>query len=503
MLGKKMLVSVIALAAVCYGAFGAINRGGTLKSQPGSTGAKVSSQQNTGTATVTTGSRMATLPGLNNISTKPKLPSSASAAQVGDLKDKLDQLAQDVADLANAGVDEGAVRDIITSELNTKDYATKPYVDTADNTKLNTSDFENQFDTRAAAKHLVDESALSSYAKTADVYDKDTVDSKMAAIKPSASIRYDETTGDLQYQDSDNAWQTFANRADFAGADGKSIELQKTDNAIQWRVKGTDTWEDLVGLDEITGAAGTVDADQLEQAVNAAIEGKNLATKTDLNDYVDTTTYNSDKTATDNKITQLTSAVGSAQATAETALSTAQGKVDAATFNAYKDTVSSNLATKANASDLNAYVTNESLPGKMNDWADTQTKLATKAELAAVESGTDQETLTGIINDVVSNNYVSNTALSSYQQEVTSALAAKADNSDVLPKDIKFSKREIEGVNYFILEDLVGNLIAKLAPVDELKGDDGQTPCTSITFEEDTEYTGTDGTRYNVICVTD
>ena len=291
MLKNKIMVSVIAVAAGFGPAFGAASlrtgdRAGSLRVTPAVTTVKTGG---TGTATTTTntatslsGGRMATLPGPTNISTKPKLPSSASAASVADLKNKLDQLAQEISDLANAGVDEGAVRDIIDSELAGKNYATVPYVDTADSAKLDTDEFANKFDTRVTEKQLVDETALAAHA-----YTKPEVDGIVAAIKPSAAIRYDESTGDLQYQDSNDSWTTFANKSDFAGTDGKNIELQKTDNAIQRRVKGSgENWQDLVSLDEITGATGTTGADACEPKYSSAItaDGDTRVTITCVND---------------------------------------------------------------------------------------------------------------------------------------------------------------------------------------------------------------------------
>ena len=304
MSNKKLIASAIAMIAGLGTAFGAASlrtgdRAGSIKVTPAVATVKAGTQNaSTANTTATSGGRMATLPGPTNISTKPKLPSAASAAQVGDLKDKLDQLAQDVADLANAGVDEGAVRDIINSELANKDYATHPELNAVDSAK----------------------------------YNKDIVDEKIGAIKPTAEIHYDSTSGNLQYKDADGSYKTFANRSDFAGADGadgKNIELQKTDDAIQWRVQGSnDTWTDLVALDDIKGADGTVDGQQLADAVSAAIDNADLASKTDLNNYVDKSTYNQDKTVTDGKIT-------TAQTAAENALSVANSKLDKDTADTY------------------------------------------------------------------------------------------------------------------------------------------------------------------------
>lgn len=289
MLGKKKFVSVVAMAS-CMGAVFAAGsavaavpgRAGSLRVQPGVTGSRSVSSSSVATPTVSSEpSRMATLAGMNNLGAKPKLPSGASAAAVADLQDKLSELSADVDALRNAGVDEGAVRDILDSELANKNYATVPYVDDADSAKLAKDEFESKFDTRADEKKLVDEAKLA-----AETYTKGQVDDKVAGIKPTAAIRYQESTGDLQYQDSNDTWTTFANKADFAGADGKNIELQKTTSAIQWRVKGSgEAWTDLVSLDEITGAAGTVDQAQLESTVNAAISGANLASKADLDEY--------------------------------------------------------------------------------------------------------------------------------------------------------------------------------------------------------------------------
>ena len=39
------------------------------------------------------------------------------------------------------------------------------------------------------------------------------------------------------------------------GADGKTVEVRKTDSAVQWRYEGEE-WQDLVALSDITGPAG-------------------------------------------------------------------------------------------------------------------------------------------------------------------------------------------------------------------------------------------------------
>ena len=252
MFGKKLVVSVIALTVGAGVAIGASTaRSGSLRVNPTTQSAKTVSTSAPAATTTSASSRMATLPGINYTGTKPKLPSAASAATVADLKDKLNDLAADVAALQNAGVDENAVRDIIDSELANKDYATHPELNAVD-----------------AAK-----------------YDKETVDDKIAGINPTAEIR---TQGDdLQYKKSDGSWETFAHKSDFAGADGKNIELQKTSTEIQWKTEGApeSAWQRLVGLDEIKGADGTVDAQQLANAVNAAISDANLLDKNTADNY--------------------------------------------------------------------------------------------------------------------------------------------------------------------------------------------------------------------------
>ena len=82
MFGKKILVSIVALTAACCGAFGAVNRGGTLRVQPGASGVKVAAQSNT-TASVaaTGGSRMMTMPGMNSVVGKPKMPNLPSCSR--------------------------------------------------------------------------------------------------------------------------------------------------------------------------------------------------------------------------------------------------------------------------------------------------------------------------------------------------------------------------------------------------------------------------------------
>lgn len=254
MLSKKLVVSAIALTVGVGVAIGAVpSRSGSLRiSQPAATTQKSVTNAETVTIPVgaNTGARMATLPGLNNISTKPKFPSSASAASVAELNDKLNDLAADVAALQNAGVDENAVRDIIDYELSNKDYATHPELNAVD-----------------AAK-----------------YDKETVDDKIAGIKPTAAIRYVDSTGDLQYKDSNDSWQTFANKSDFAGADGKSVVLDKTETEIRWKPEGADDsqYKTLVALEDIKGKDGKdaeIDETQLKNAVDAAIDDANLLDK--------------------------------------------------------------------------------------------------------------------------------------------------------------------------------------------------------------------------------
>ena len=55
-----------------------------------------------------------------------------------------------------------------------------------------------------------------------------------------------------------------------AGEDGKAIEIQKTDTAIQWRYVGSDTWTDLVALSTLKGSDGDKGADgkSVEIAIN-------------------------------------------------------------------------------------------------------------------------------------------------------------------------------------------------------------------------------------------
>lgn len=363
MFGKKLVVSVVALTIGAGGAIAAsTSRSGSLRINPMAQSVKAVSNP---VVTTSASSRMATMPGASNISTKPKLPSSASAAAVADLKDKLNDLAADVAALQNAGVDENAVRDIIDYELSNKDYATRPELNAVD-----------------AAK-----------------YDIPVVDEKLAAIKPTAKIRYQESSGDIQYEDADGSWQTFANKTDFAGADGKSVVLQKTSTEIQWKPEGApdSSWQRLVGLEEIKGDPGDVDEQILANVVNTALDAKDLPTKDDLNNYVDKVTYNADQTTVNGKITSAQSAAETAQSNAAEALQ----KVD-----------------------------------------------------------------------------------------------------DKLDKDVAFAKQTYEDGEYFVLLNTdTGNVISKLAKVDDLKGNDGAKPCESIVLEQDEALSDSTGDVYNLICI--
>lgn len=66
----------------------------------------------------------------------------------------------------------------------------------------------------------------------------------------------EDYTSNTQPKDDTAHWIEFQAPA---GADGKSVELQKTSTAIQWRVVGG-TWADLVQLSAITGPAGAAGA---------------------------------------------------------------------------------------------------------------------------------------------------------------------------------------------------------------------------------------------------
>lgn len=368
MFKKKIIVSVIALAVGTGGVFAAASlRTGEAAARAGSLRTKnaTTSVKTTAGATTTeqnTSSRMATLAGVNSISTKPKLPTSASAGTVSDLQKRLDQLAENVADLSNAGVDENAVRSIITNELSEKDYATNA-----------------------------------------------EVDNKLAGISPSAEIQYDNATGNLQYKDSDGNWQTFANRSDFKGADGDSVELRKneTNDSIEWKKRSDTDWTKLVDLDDITRAAGVVDTTQLESAVEQAIRDAHLASKADL----------------DNKANK--SEVLSTSGTFETR----DGKIVYVDGDIVKDVVS--------ISDIKG---TDGAPGSAG-------QNACEPEYSSTKTA-DGDTLVTI--------------------------TCKDDSTKVLGQ-YTVDKGD--------------------------KGTDGQTPCTSISFEQDTSYTGTDGVRYNVICV--
>ena len=47
------------------------------------------------------------------------------------------------------------------------------------------------------------------------------------------------------------------------GVDGKTVEVRKTDSAVQWRYEGEE-WQDLVALSDITGPAGQVGSDGID-----------------------------------------------------------------------------------------------------------------------------------------------------------------------------------------------------------------------------------------------
>ena len=180
MLSRNFMVSMIALGLGLNTAFGAASlrtgdiksRTGTLRIQPVAAKATTTDggSSNAGAATRSgSSSRLSFgLPGVSgSISTKSKLPASASAATVADLKEKLAQLEDDIATLKSAGIDEGAVRDIVSGEL--ADYATVSSVDAVDSAKLDKNDFVGYFESAAADKKLVDKTELGGYAKKSDL----------------------------------------------------------------------------------------------------------------------------------------------------------------------------------------------------------------------------------------------------------------------------------------------------------------------------------------------
>lgn len=287
MLGKKMFVSIVAIMACIGSAFAATGvkstggaRAGTLRVQPGAIGAR--SVSSSAPATVSNEpTRMATLAGLNNLGAKPKLPSGASAAAVADLQDKLSELSADVDALRNAGVDEGAVRDILDSELANKNYATVPYVDDADSAKLAKDEFESKFDTRADEKKLINEIEMKNYA-----------------LDKNVSFSKDDTH--IIMTDGNGVTKNVALLSDLKGDKGDRGE------------KGED---------------GSVDAAELERVVTEKIVEQDLPSKEFLSDkYVTRETYTANKTETDNKI----NAAQLAAENAGTAASGAGSKADAA-----------------------------------------------------------------------------------------------------------------------------------------------------------------------------
>jgi len=390
MLGKKKFVSVVAMAS-CMGAVFAAGsavaavpgRAGSLRVQPGVTGSRSVSSSSVATPKVSSEpSRMATLAGMSNLGAKPKLPSGASAAAVADLQDRLNELTADIDALRNAGVDEGAVRDILDSELANKNYATVPYVDDADSAKLAKDEFESKFDTRVDEKKLVDETKLA-----AETYTKGQVDDKVAGIKPTARIKYENE--ELKYENPDGTWTKFAQRSDFAGADGKNIELKKTDTEIQWKTAGTpdSAWTKLVGLDEIKGADGSVDAAQLERIVNEKIIEKDLPSKDFLSGhYVKQETYTADKETMNGQIT----AAQSAAENAGTAAASADSKADAALAAAQNAQSSAN--EKLTKEQADAYYAGKDFSYSK---ADVDTKIANAA------SGFDETRVSELITQAV------------------------------------------------------------------------------------------------------
>ena len=260
MFGKKLVVSVFAVAAVYAQANAAASlkqsggvstvtapsvnatapRAGTLRIQPGQTSQKsVSGARDADSDS--SSYRMSTITGLANMTAKPKLPASASAATVADLKDQLNNLADDIAAMQNAGVDETEVLKILESELSGRNYATYDYVDNADSALLPSADFDSKFDARVTEKQLVDENKLGDYAKTSDVLSKDV---------------------------------TFTKSGDY---------IQMTDQTTGV-TKNVVLLSDIKGEKGEKGADGTVDETQLNDAVNSAIDNKNLMTKSDKTD---------------------------------------------------------------------------------------------------------------------------------------------------------------------------------------------------------------------------
>ena len=445
MLGKKKFVSVVAMAS-CMGAVFAAGsavaavpgRAGSLRVQPGVTGSRSVSSSSVATPAVSSEpSRMATLAGMNNLGAKPKLPSGASAAAVADLQDKLSELSADVDALRNAGVDEGAVRDILDSELANKNYATVPYVDDADSAKLAKDEFESKFDTRADEKKLVDENAMKDYA-----LDK--------------NVSFSKNDTHIIMTDGNGVTKNVALLSDLKGDKGDRGEK---------------------------GADGSVDAAQLERVVNEKIDEKDLPSKEFLSgNYVTRETYDTDKATTDGKITTAQSAAENAGSKADEALLAAQNAQSAADGKLTREQADEYYAGKDfsySKADVDAKIENASSGFDENRVSELITQavdgagFAKESDLTALGArvGTNETSISGLQTDKADK----------------SALGEYAKKSEVLSNDGTFSISD----GKIVYTDPENGVVKDIVSVNDItgpagnNGNDGADAC-------EPQYTGTE-----------
>lgn len=336
MFSKKLMASTIALTAVVGTAFGAASlrtgditsRAGSLRVNPASATVKTDTTGPATASTTSASTRLATMPGLTNISTKPKLPSAASAATVADLKDKLSGLEADVDALRNAGVDEGAVREIIDTELGNKGYATKDYVDTADSEKLDKSitfskndthiimtdgkgvttdvalisdlrgekgdkgddgsvdaaELERVVNEKIVEKDLPSKEFLSNKYVTQETYtaDQENLTGKITAAQSTADSKLDKTTADTYYADKDYSYSKAEVDTKVANA-ASGFDEERVTELIGTAVEnaGFAKESDLTALDERVGANET-NITGLQSAKADKSELADYAKKTDV-----------------------------------------------------------------------------------------------------------------------------------------------------------------------------------------------------------------------------
>lgn len=68
-------------------------------------------------------------------------------------------------------------------------------------------------------------------------------------------VEFQKTDTHIQWRYVDGAWQDLVALSELMGSEGPAIELQVTSTHIQWRVVGDESWVDLIALDEIGGGA--------------------------------------------------------------------------------------------------------------------------------------------------------------------------------------------------------------------------------------------------------